>query len=438
MAGLLDLFQQDPRNRQAEDSAYQLGQLNPFQQSAVREQQARQGMERGVRQAAGGLTGQDFRTQDERRMDAIEAVKADIAKLGLDANDPASMDEFYRRAVQSLQQNGLAAEALTVAKEYQAQKLARSKEERANRAQVSKDQYYKDKTDILKSSSVEGLMAAYQDLLRQSAADPSDMALKNMLRAYEAKLGVKTSGAFKIVPATKYSPGMKVNTVTGEVETLGTDKAVTGGSGAGGNTEKERTRARLLELEEKIRNGTATQAERDWVQAVYDERAGKDKPPLEGEMQMNSALAQLENVTATFQDKFGGGWRSLVPEFAQNFATAVETRIGTNVGENEWWSRYAVWKNAMLKAMSGAAVTAPEQARFNEAAPQRGMTPEVIKSRLKVQAEIARIGLEAAAEKRKAPRRVVPGASAPVGKEAAPAASAPQRKRFNPATGRVE
>lgn len=82
---------------------------------------------KGLGAAAALAAGKDPRTPMQRDLAAVEAAKAEVAKLGIDPDKPETIDQFYRQVIQILQKQGLAAEALEVGKEYADQKLKRTK-----------------------------------------------------------------------------------------------------------------------------------------------------------------------------------------------------------------------------------------------------------------------------------------------------------------------
>lgn len=82
---------------------------------------------RGAVQGVGQALGVDQRSDARKHADAVSAAKAEAAKLGFDPDDPASVDKFYKAVIQILQRQGLVAEAMAVAKEYQANKVAQQK-----------------------------------------------------------------------------------------------------------------------------------------------------------------------------------------------------------------------------------------------------------------------------------------------------------------------
>ena len=94
----------------------------------------------GLGTALAGAAGVDARSPLKRNQDAIEAAKAEVAKLGLDPDDPDSTDQFYRQVISILQKQGLAAEALAVGKEYRAEKVTRQKDDLSLREQTRKEE----------------------------------------------------------------------------------------------------------------------------------------------------------------------------------------------------------------------------------------------------------------------------------------------------------
>lgn len=76
----------------------------------------------GLARAGVAAAGGDPRTRLERNVEAVEAAKQQVAALGFNPDDPKSIDEFYKRVIQILQKQGLAAEALAVGKEWNAEK----------------------------------------------------------------------------------------------------------------------------------------------------------------------------------------------------------------------------------------------------------------------------------------------------------------------------
>ncbi len=131
-AGMLDgLFAPKIRDvRQEEiDEDRRISDLaaDPFKAMAMTAYGSARDAGRALGETAASAFGKDPRTPTKRHSDAVEAAKAQVAQLGLNPDDPKSMDEFYRQVIMILQKQGLAAEALAVGKEYQAQKRAAAK-----------------------------------------------------------------------------------------------------------------------------------------------------------------------------------------------------------------------------------------------------------------------------------------------------------------------
>lgn len=129
MAGMLTgLFtpkyndmQQDARDEEAR--LQRVATMDPFQQAGYAMLQGGHMAGRGLGEAAVTLAGGDPRSPAKRNLEAVEAAKAEVSKLGFNPEDPKSIDEFYKRVIMILQQKGLAAEALEVAREWHKQKV---------------------------------------------------------------------------------------------------------------------------------------------------------------------------------------------------------------------------------------------------------------------------------------------------------------------------
>jgi hypothetical protein len=135
MAGgmLGGLFSLQPRDKLLEEreEQRQLETLasDPFKAMAMTAYGASRDAGRGVGSAVAAGMGKDPRTPTERNVAAIEAAKAQVAQLGLDPDDPKSIDEFYKQVIIILQKQGLAAEAAAMSKEYRAEKAQRTKDD---------------------------------------------------------------------------------------------------------------------------------------------------------------------------------------------------------------------------------------------------------------------------------------------------------------------
>ena len=134
MAGgmLSGLFTPQPRDLRLEelDEQKRIDTLaaDPFKALASTAISSSRDAGRGLGTAIAAGMGRDPRTPGQRHTEAVEAAKAEAAKLGLDPDDPNSIDQFYKQVIMILQKQGLVAEALEVGKEYAAQKGKRTKE----------------------------------------------------------------------------------------------------------------------------------------------------------------------------------------------------------------------------------------------------------------------------------------------------------------------
>jgi hypothetical protein len=131
-SGMLgDLFSPKFKDLQAEEAAEeqrtQFLAQDPFKAMAHTAYSGATLAGKGLGRAAAALTGRDPRTSTERNVAAVEAAKAQVAQLGFDPADPKSTDQFYKQVIQILQKQGLPAEAMAVAKEWNTQKLGDGK-----------------------------------------------------------------------------------------------------------------------------------------------------------------------------------------------------------------------------------------------------------------------------------------------------------------------
>ncbi|MDO8534245.1 MAG: hypothetical protein Q7S17_05830 [Xanthobacteraceae bacterium] len=117
----------DPEQAAEEKRLMELGRMNPFEADAYTAYSGGAQAGRGLGKIAAGLTGRDVRPPVQKRSDAIEAAKAQVAQMGFDPEDPKSVDAFYKQVIQILQKQGLAGEALDVAREWHTQKTADEK-----------------------------------------------------------------------------------------------------------------------------------------------------------------------------------------------------------------------------------------------------------------------------------------------------------------------
>lgn len=145
---------------------------------------------RGAREAVGGLgaaLGVNTQSQAQRHEAAIERAKTRARALGFDPDDPASIDRFYREVIRILQSEGLVAEALEVAREYQQQKVA---ERRASAAEDMVAQR-REAAELRAQTARESLEAAKQKL---GGRDPEFVVLLDRLAALETRLASLDAG----------------------------------------------------------------------------------------------------------------------------------------------------------------------------------------------------------------------------------------------------
>ena len=200
MAGgmLSGLFSPQPRDLRPEelDEEKRIADLavDPFRAAAMTAYGSSRDAGRGLGTAIAAGMGRDPRTPGERQVDAVEAAKAEVAKLGLDPDDPKSIDQFYKQVIMILQKQGLVAEAMEVAKEYQAQKRQGAKEDLGLREAQRKE-------DRDKRAHELGLIrvASAEEIARAKNVTATDIA--------EAKL---TAKQLETGPFTKVDYGDRV------------------------------------------------------------------------------------------------------------------------------------------------------------------------------------------------------------------------------------
>jgi hypothetical protein len=171
-----------------------LAQMDPIQQTGYAGLASSQLAGEGLRKTIGGFAGADTRSPTQRRVADVEAVKAEVAKLGFDPNDPASADEFHKRVIQILQQRGLAAEAMSVAQDWHKQKKENRKldleSEDIERKRLKDDQVNQraiERNDLLKAklgaaaSPVGKLMAAMERATSAQDKAYYKQAIENLL-----------------------------------------------------------------------------------------------------------------------------------------------------------------------------------------------------------------------------------------------------------------
>jgi protein-disulfide isomerase-like protein with CxxC motif len=129
LSSIFNRWSRDPRQEELDDDQRITAlAADPFKAAAMTAYGASRDAGRGVGSAVAAGMGKDPRTPGQRNMAAIEAAKAQVAQLGLDPDDPKSVDEFYKQVIIILQKQGLAAEAAAMSQEYRTAKSAAAKE----------------------------------------------------------------------------------------------------------------------------------------------------------------------------------------------------------------------------------------------------------------------------------------------------------------------
>jgi hypothetical protein len=118
-----DLFSTNHRDvrqeEQDEEQRLQYQAQDPFRAMAHAAYTGASMAGKGLGRAVTAAAGKDPRTPTERNAAAVEAAKAQVAKLGI---DPSDVDAFYKAVIDILRKQGLAADALAVANEWHDQK----------------------------------------------------------------------------------------------------------------------------------------------------------------------------------------------------------------------------------------------------------------------------------------------------------------------------
>lgn len=118
LSGIFGIPGIDPAAQEEEKRLRALATMDPSQALAYTAYKGGALAGQGLGKMASGLAGSDIRAPAAKRTDAIEAAKAQVSKIGFDPEDPKSIDGFYKQVIQILQKQGLAGEALDVAREW--------------------------------------------------------------------------------------------------------------------------------------------------------------------------------------------------------------------------------------------------------------------------------------------------------------------------------
>ena len=206
---------QDPEDLARREEAMRIAQMTPEQRAAYAMQRGGQMAGRGLAQAVGAAAGLETRTPTEQHQAAIARVKEKVKAAGIDPDDPETFDRFYRQVIQTLQQEGMAAAALEVGKEYQAQKIARAEQTRKTTRDVAADERSQERNAIALAKLGAGgpkvvqLMNQYDAETDPARRDTLKRAIDNLL----AGKGVKAVPAGDRVELVDAQTGAPVRTI---------------------------------------------------------------------------------------------------------------------------------------------------------------------------------------------------------------------------------
>lgn len=107
-------------------------------------------------------------------------------------------------------------------------------------------------------------------------------------------------------------------------------------------------------------------------------------------------FANIKGFADTFQDRFAGYKAPVIGNAAMTAGRFLpESIVGPNMTEGAtWWQGYDRFKNVVRNDLFGSALTTNEQAAFERADINAGMTPEQIRKNLATQQAIAENGLK--------------------------------------------
>lgn len=173
--------------------------------------------------------------------------------------------------------------------------------------------------------------------------------------------------------------------------------------------------------------------------------------------------ALLTRLSGSFNDNYAGnGIGGQIENIAGRMGW-TGGMTGATPGQAEWWQQYDRNKNVIRNELFGAALTPGEQAEFDKADINPNMSPKIIRENLATQHRVLEAGLRRQAQvwaaqgynpdalraatglddfapsAAPAAGDVFSGAVPPPSETPVPARAAPgTRRRFNPATGRLE
>jgi len=136
---------------------------------------------KGLGSAVAAAVGKDPRTPAVRNEQAIQAAKAQVSALGFNPDDPASIDNFYKKVIGILQQQGLVAEAMAVAKEYRdektgAQKLSLQERELTRRESADVNRADYNDARITSREGIEASRNASREEIAAAKLSPKDVS----------------------------------------------------------------------------------------------------------------------------------------------------------------------------------------------------------------------------------------------------------------------
>jgi hypothetical protein len=434
-----ELFSPKVRDLRAEEAAeeqrLQFQAADPFRAMAHTAYTGGAMAGRGLGTLGATALGRDARSSGERNVQAVEAAKAQVAGLGFNPDDPKSIDGFYKNVISILQKQGLVAEAMAVAKEWNAQKLATSKEtlaveelERKKRRDAATDARAMERNAILgkrlgKAASPVGKLLDDMD----GTADP-------VRRAHLAKaVENATAGKVQVRDLGDRVELLERNAVTGKWELIREDDK--------GLTPRD-------DLKDEEKKGTAQQAYGEYMAGV--------------QKQYNAAVELhnhpgVEGITGRLgrkvgEEGFGGEAMTLVSGDATRAALALYKQVTGGT----FLAGLAKLKAASKTGATGLGAVSEregDKVQSDAAALDRAQEAPDFRRQLatyiaEMQGFAGRLADAAAADKipaiplatksLAAPRGGKPAARPAAAAPAAPAAPATARRKYNPATRRIE
>ena len=374
------------REQDEESQAWRVAQSSPSAFANYLSWTGGKALGRGIGEVAGAVAGVDTRDEAQRYQDAVAAVKRDVAAMGFSADDPATLDEFYRRVISTLQRNGLMAEALAVTREYRTAVLEREREERQDREQKRREVQGAAQIELSRERAarigprVLQLIKALTSAQEQLAGTPEDSPEYAQV-AQRAKLiesAIAKEGVQKGVKVVNRGDVIEIiDTNTGERIREIPVGAKPGGAGPKGKGDGEASPANP------------------------DEPSGGNKMTAGEVSKVGSGLGnilKLARLSTEFKPSFSGGAVFKIASALGLEATALNLSRLANANPEaaRWWSSYAMLINQIRHELFGATLTQGEEAAFNQVKALIGESPSSLLTTLRTQAIDA---VEAADEK---------------------------------------